>query len=110
MKYIITEKQEERIKVLRRTEEDWLWIQQIVDEGIDIDDPCDFNNKEIYLNRVCVDSANTYLYNYLDYVHDETFKILSSFIQDLIKKRMGRDIIKYWEEKREECDENGYLL
>jgi hypothetical protein len=105
MKYIITEKQEERIKVLRRLQQDWSWIREIVDEGTDIDDPCDFKNEEIYLNRVCRDSANTYLYYYMDNWQTETFKTLSLFIQDLIKTKMGDEIIDYYIENKEECEQ-----
>ena len=49
MKYIITESQKERIQILRRLDVDWKWITEIVDEGLDYYEPCDFKTKEIYL-------------------------------------------------------------
>ena len=107
MKFIITEEQKQKIAVLRRFNADWEWIIEIVKEGMDLDDPCDFRNEEIYLKRVCSDSANTYLFNYLDDWQNETFQTLSLFIQDLIRKRMGDDIIEYYIDIKEDgCDPN----
>jgi len=105
MKYIITESQKDRVQVLRRTEEDWGWIRDIVNEGLDMYYPCDFKNEKQYLERVSVDSANTYLYNYLDDWRSETFSQLSEYITSLIKERMSNEIVEFYQYRREdECD------
>lgn len=106
MKYIITEQQELRLSILRRIDEDWPLIQEIVDEGVDLDDPCDFNTVEKYVFRVCRDSARTYLFHYFD-IGDERegteFSKLLKYYHNLIQDRMGQDIMEYWLEKQDEC-------
>jgi hypothetical protein len=105
MKYIITESQKERIQILRRLDVDWKWITEIVDEGLDYYEPCDFKTKEIYLERLAADSAQTYLLSYLDDWTSETFKVLKDHITFLIKKRMKDDIDEYYEDIKPDCEE-----
>jgi hypothetical protein len=107
MKYVITEEQNIRVQVLRRLEEDWPLIREIVDEGTDIYDPCDFKDKYLYLDRVAIDSARTWLYHYY-YVADESredteFSIMLRFVTSYIKEKMGRDIRGYYEDNTENC-------
>jgi len=106
MKIILTEEQINRVTILRRTENDWPLIQEIVDEGIDLDDPCDFDTVEKYVFRVCRDSARTYLFHYFD-IGDERegteFSKLLKYFHNIIQTRMGQDIVEYWEEKQEDC-------
>jgi hypothetical protein len=105
MKYIITESQKEIIQVLRRTQEDWEWIRDIVEEGIDIFNPCDYSDGESYLNKLSVDAANTYLYNYLDDWKHEKFSQLSEYISSLIRERLSGFIIEHYQYfVSEECD------
>lgn len=108
MKYIINENQSKKheliIKLLRRTNEDWPLIEQIVEEGTDIDDPCDFINEHLYLKRICVDSARTYLFHYIDESFGEQFKILLNFYTEFIRKKLGTDIVEYYHEKKEDCE------
>ncbi len=106
MKYIITESQERIIQILRRaTSADWPLIQEMVDEGLDLDDPCDFRDEESYLHRVINDSTKTYLFHYFDKVTDEGYSTLFGYIRKLIYERMGDDIIEYFQEKKEDCEE-----
>lgn len=107
MKYIITEEQNTILTILRRIhDEDWYWIQEIVDEGTDMDNPCDFKTEEIYLERLCADSARTYLYNYYTTESEVgSYKRLMDYLISLIKKRMGDDIIEYYNDKKEDCEE-----
>ena len=105
MKYIITESQSVLLQVLRRLDTDWPLIQEIVDEGVDLDDPCDFRDEETYLLRVRNDSAKTYLFHYFDKVTDEGYSKLFNYIRGLIYERMGDDIIEYYQEKKEDCEE-----
>jgi hypothetical protein len=107
MKYIITESQKERLQVLRRAnDEDWLWIKEIVDEGTDIYNPCDYGNEEDYLNSVSLSSAQTYLFSYFINGRSESFLKLTDYIKSLIIKRMGNDIIEYYTNKIEDDECN----
>ena len=99
----ITESEKERLQVLRRVNgEDWIWIRDIVDEGTDLYDPCQFETEEKYLESVSKNSANTYLHYYLNDWKTELFSTLSLYIQNLIKKKMGNDIIEYYTYKKED--------
>jgi hypothetical protein len=107
MKYIITEEQNIRVQVLRRLEHDFPLIRDIVDEGTDIDDPCDFGDQNRYLHRVAIDSARTWLYHYY-YVADESredteFSIMLRFVTSYIKEKMGWEIKGYYNEKIVDC-------
>jgi len=103
----ITESQKERLQVLRRANnEDWLWIRDIVDEGTDIYNPCDYGNGEDYLNSVSLSSAQTYLLSYFVNGRSESFLKLTDYIKSLIIKRMGNDIIEYYTYKREDDECN----
>ena len=105
MKYIITESQKEIIQVLRRTQEDWEWIKEIVEEGIDIFNPCDYSDGESYVNKLSVDAANTYLYNYLDNWKTKEFSQLSDYISSLIRERLSGFILDYYKSfVSDECD------
>lgn len=107
MKYIITETQAERIKLLRRINgEDWDWISEIVTEGIDLYNPCHYESKEDYMDSVAISSAHAYLLYYFDFgKRSETFSQLSDYIISLIKQRMGDDIIEHYEEVDPDCED-----
>lgn len=99
--------QKERLRVLRRAnDEDWIWIRDIVDEGTDIYNPCDYGNGEDYLNSVSLSSAQTYLLYYFDNGRSESFLRLTNYIKSLIIKRMGDDIIEYYTNKIEDDECN----
>ena len=105
MKYIITESQNIRLQVLRRINDtDWNWILEIVDEGMDIDNPCDFSTLDFYLKTVSEDSANTYLFNYFINHNDDDFKIIFKYICELIIVRLGDYIKEYYFDKKEDCE------
>ena len=102
MKHIITETNYNKISILRRADEDWTMIQEIVDEGVDMDDPCDFRTEEKYLQRIVNDSTRTYLYHFI-YDEDENFDFLFGYFSGIIRKKMSHDIIRYYREKKEDC-------
>jgi hypothetical protein len=104
MKIIITEEQVNKLRILRRIDQDWNWINQIVEEGLDIDDPCDFKNEGEYLDRISKDSARTYLYNFMEYSEGtEIFETFVWFLSELIERRLGDAIIEYYEDKKPDC-------
>ena len=106
MKIIITETQNRRLQVLRRiTSADWDLILEIVDEGLDNDDPCDFRNYESYLKRILHDSSRTYLNHYFleEEEKSEDYKILFEYLCHLIYVRLWEDIKTYYEDKKEDC-------
>ena len=106
MKYIITEAQNTKLYIIRRIYQDWKWITEIVEEGLDIDNPCDFKNEEIYFRRVSKDSAKTYLYNFMDYSEGkEVFEILVFYLTDLIENKLGPKIVEYYQDIKPDCEE-----
>lgn len=105
MKYIITEERETRLQILRRfNSTDWSWITEIVDEGVGMYNPCNFQSEAEWLNEISKSSAETYLLNYINDWKSKLFSTLSKYIILLIKKRMGEDIIDYYNDMKPECE------
>ena len=106
MKYLITESQNLRMQILRRiTSADWILIVDIVEEGLDLDDPCDFRDEATYIKRILNDSARTYLFHYYDMEESNEYKILFKYISRLIYVRLGDEIREYYDEKKEDCED-----
>ena len=102
MRYIITEKQSNVIRVLRRTTQDRELIYEIVDEGLEIF-LCEFNTLNDFYESLCRDSAFTYLLNYFDNEHQEGFSEVQKYIIDFIKENFKEIIVNYWNDNRENC-------
>ena len=102
MKYLITEEQSNVIRVLRRTEQDYDLIREIVVEGMEIF-LCEFDTLNDFYELLCWDSAFTYLLNYFDNQHQEGFSKTQEYIIGYIKENFSEMIIKYWEDNREFC-------
>ena len=92
------------MQILRRiTSADWILIVDIVEEGLDLDDPCDFRDYDRYLVRICNDSSRTYLFHYFNDEYSDDYKILFKYLCGLIEVRLGDDIKEYYEDKKEDC-------
>ena len=102
MRYIITEEQNNIIRVLRRIDQDHDWIKEIVDEGMEMF-LCEYDSLNDFYELLCRDSAFTYLLNYFDNEHQEGFLKLKEYIASYIKENFGKMIVKYWEDNREDC-------
>jgi hypothetical protein len=102
MKYIITEEQNSVLRVLRRTEQDYYLIREIVVEGREMF-LCQFDTLNDFYELVCRDSAFTYLLNYFDSEHQEGFSKMQEYITDYIKENFKEMIVKYWEDNKEDC-------
>lgn len=102
MKFIITESQEILLHILRRTREDLELIREIVDEGTDLYDPCEIKTEDEYLELVLTSSAETYLLNFFNNWQSELFSNLFLYIKNIIKEKMGKDVIEYYRYKRED--------
>lgn len=102
MKFIITESQEILLHILRRTRDDLGWIKEIVDEGTDLYNPCEIKTEDEYLELVSTSSAETYLLNFFDNWQSELFSNLFLYIKNIIKEKMGKDVIEYYRYKRED--------
>jgi len=102
MKIIITESQEIMLQILRRTKQDLPWIQEIVDEGTDLYNPCQFKTADEYLEVLSKSSAETYLLNFLNEWKTLLFLKLSLYIKNIIKKEMGKGVKEYYKYVREE--------
>ena len=102
MKYLITEEQNNVLHVLRRTEQDYDWIKQIVDEGMEMF-LCEFDTLKDFYEFLCQDSAFTYLLGYFDNQYQEGFSKIQEYIIDNIKENFKEMIVKYWDDNREFC-------
>ena len=102
MKYIITEEQNNVLRVLRRTEQDYYLIREIVAEGREVF-LCEFDTLNDFYEILCRDSAFTYILNYFDNEHQEGFFKVQEYITDYIKENFSEMIVKYWEDNREDC-------
>ena len=105
MKFIITETQEQKIYVLRRLSEDWDWIRNIVEEGLDMYSPCDIDDVDDYVIKVARDSANTYLLNYIDDWKSDTFTTLLDYVSSYIEDKLYKRIFQYYYDYKEDCNE-----
>ncbi len=102
MKYIITEEQNNVLRVLRRIDQDHDWIRQIVDEGMEMF-LCELDTLNDFYEFLCQDSAFTYLLNYFNNEHQEGFKKMEDYMTDFIKENFGEIIVKHWNDNREDC-------
>ena len=102
MKYLITEEQNNILRVLRRTEQDYDLIREIVAEGMEMF-LCHYDTLNDFYELLCRDSAFTYLLNYFDNEHQEGFSKTQEYITDYIKERFKGMIVKYWEDNKEDC-------
>ena len=102
MKYVITEEQNNVLRVLRRTEQDYYLIREIVAEGSELF-LCEFDTLNDFYELLCRDSAFTYLLNYFNNEHQEGFSKTQEYITDYIKERFKGMIVKYWEDNKEDC-------
>jgi hypothetical protein len=102
MKYIITEEQDNVLRARRRIAQDYDWIREIVDEGMEMF-VCEYDSLNDFYELLCRDSAFTYLLNYFDNEHQEGFLKLKEYITSYIKENFKEMIVKYWEDNREDC-------
>ena len=102
MKYIITEEQNNILRVLRRTEQDYDLIREIVAEGSELF-LCEFDTLNDFYELLCRDSAFTYLLNYFNNHHQEGFMKMEDYMTDYIKENFKEMIVKYWDDNREFC-------
>jgi hypothetical protein len=102
MKYIITEEQDNVLRARRRIAQDYHWIREIVDEGMEMF-VCEYDSLNDFYELLCRDSAFTYLLNYFDNEHQEGFLKLKEYITSYIKENFKEMIVKYWEDNREDC-------
>ena len=102
MKYLITEEQNNILRVLRRTEQDYHLIREIVAEGIEMY-LCDYDSFNDFYEFLCRGSAMTYLFNYFDNPRQEGFMKMEDYMTDYIKENFKEMIVTYWEDNKEYC-------
>ena len=102
MKYIITEEQNNVLRVLRRIDQDHDWIREIVAEGREMF-LCEFDTLNDFYEFLCQDSAFTYLLNYFDNEYQEGFMKIKEYMIEYIKENFKEMIVKYWEDNKEDC-------
>ena len=91
-------------KILRRVDEDWTLIIEIVDEGVDAYNPCDFKDGKLYVRMIAKDSTYTYLLNFDTIENPYEYDVVYDFYYKLILERMGKGIMEYWTETRIDMD------
>lgn len=104
MRNILTEESDNKIYFLRRFQNDWKWIEEIVKEGMDLNDPCHYSEKG-YIEEVIEGSVHTYLFNYFYSWKSEDFKRLTKFLSPIVYQKFGKMILDYYTDYDFECDE-----
>jgi len=102
MRYIINEEQNMLVYVLRRVNQDFDLIWEIVDEGIDMY-LCNIDTFREYYDFVCLTSAKTYLYNYFNSEKEKGYLDIENYIIDFIKENFTVRIIEYWSDNKGDC-------
>ena len=102
MKYVITEQQNIVRHVLRRTEEDFDLIWDIIDEGVDMN-LCHMDNFDEYFKWVCESSAMTYLFNYFDDKNQEGYVEMEKYMINFIEENFTTRIKEFWDDNKEDC-------
>lgn len=102
MKYIITEGQNNLLKIRRRLNTDFDVIWEIIDEGID-SDLCRFDDFNEYFENVIDDSSTTYVFHYLE-PGDEGFGDVVKFVSEFLRENFTTRITEYWENNKEDCE------
>jgi hypothetical protein len=110
MKIIITETQAQLISFLRRIESEEIieQIEEIVVEGFDFSDPCNYETFESYLDDFLQSAAFTLINSYIFHneLSDEKLNQLMDYVMKKIKNRTSRRIKTHYELEKEYCDEN----
>ena len=102
MKYILTEEQNNVLRVRRRISQDYDLIKEIVVEGMEMF-ICHYDTLKDFYEFLCVDSAYTYLLNYFNNQHQEGYLKMEEYINSLIKENFKEIIVTYWKENKEDC-------
>ena len=98
------EEKHTRYSIIRRTDEDWAHISDIVDEGTYMYDPCKWDgDSNSWVNLVVSNSALTYLLGYLDNWDSELFVNLQKYIERLIRQKLMDKIVEEWKWAKSEC-------
>jgi hypothetical protein len=88
MKIIITESQSQILWLRRRLGDPEIneLLKDIVIEGFDYTDPCDYNSYSSYETNIVNDSTITFINSYFDEVYEESFDTapLEEFIRKVI--------------------------
>ena len=102
MKYIITEEQNNIIRVLRRIDQDHDLIKEIVVEGMEMY-LCDYDSFNDFYEFLCRGSAMTYLFFYFDNQYQEGYQKMEDYMTEYINENFKEMIAKYWDDNREFC-------
>ena len=111
MKIIITESQKHLLWLMRRIEDDeyLIYIWDLIKEGFDYTDACDYDSYGEYLKEVLGGSVTTFINTY-----DQLYKVwdggseydeMFEFIYDFMKEKYGDKIKSHYISYREICDE-----
>lgn len=104
MKYIINESQSELLHLLRRwggKENDELMFD-IIYEGFDIFNPCDFPTVESYFNSLIDNSSRTFLYHWFDSSY-EKFDVLLNIIETKMREGYRSMIYHHYYDNLGDC-------
>ena len=111
MKIIITDSQTHIVWLMRRIEDDeyLIYIWDLIKEGFDYTDACDYDSYGEYLKEVLGGSVTTFINTY-----DQLYKVwdggseydeMFEFIYDFMKEKYGDKIKSHYISYREICDE-----
>ena len=105
-KNIILENDSIRLNFLRQfnTEENKELLRDIIDEGVDMYDVCDFDGVFKYAYQIMENSAITFLHHWFD-GNEKYFEKYKKDLIDMIYDRHYFEIYHYFYDKKSECEE-----
>lgn len=85
-------------------------MYDIIKEGFDYINACEYESGLSYRDYLIEDSAVTYLHHYIDpYIKGEKSKIFEDWkvtISDIMKKNYGNWVLRRWKDEIELCKES----
>ena len=103
MKHLLNENDKSIGYVIRVMGGHWTWIREIVEEGLDLFDPCNYEKQSEYLEMIVDGSAETYLLNFFDSLDSEPIQRLKEHIKKDIHKGLGYRIITHYKDFKIGC-------
>lgn len=91
---------------LRRidTPETFHLMRDIVDEGVDLYDPCEVDDVEEFIKKNLISCTHTFLLHWFNRDEEAYFKY-RRFVYDKFDKLFGSDLEIYYSDKIKECEE-----
>ena len=99
MKYLITESQSLIYRIIRRINEgEHLLMKEIINEGLNMYDPCQFTFEE-FIRKILEGSSETLMFSYYELkLSHELWSELQHFIMEYMNRHFYKLIFNYYQD------------